>query len=163
MHRPVQQPGKKNKENEKLLPSHLIINRTHLQGGEGARRARTIFTEISLQEDERKLCAMATTLEDGSMSPELVGLIKQLWCDGGTQACFARAAEYQLSDSAAQQVTPAAQQLDAAATAAVPHSGQPGESMARQPEKMRGLIRFIFYQKLEETSENKVSETVCFL
>ncbi|TRZ23854.1 hypothetical protein HGM15179_003245 [Zosterops borbonicus] len=52
-------------------------------------------------EDERKLCAMATTLEDGSMSPELVGLIKQLWCDGGTQACFARAAEYQLSDSAA--------------------------------------------------------------
>ncbi|XP_017601372.1 PREDICTED: guanine nucleotide-binding protein G(t) subunit alpha-3 [Corvus brachyrhynchos] len=52
-------------------------------------------------EDERKLCAMATTLEDGSMSPELVELIKQLWCEGGTQACFARAAEYQLSDSAA--------------------------------------------------------------
>ncbi|XP_002188020.5 guanine nucleotide-binding protein G(t) subunit alpha-3 [Taeniopygia guttata] len=52
-------------------------------------------------EDERKLCAMATTLEDGSMSPELVELIQRLWRDGGTRACFARAAEYQLSDSAA--------------------------------------------------------------
>ncbi|KFP24885.1 Guanine nucleotide-binding protein G(t) subunit alpha-3, partial [Colius striatus] len=52
-------------------------------------------------EDERNLCAMATALEDGDMSSELVGLIKQLWRDGGTQACFARAAEYQLSDSAA--------------------------------------------------------------
>ncbi|NXM24378.1 GNAT3 protein, partial [Oxyruncus cristatus] len=52
-------------------------------------------------EDERKLCAMATTLEDGNMSSELVELIKQLWHDGGTQACFTRAAEYQLSDSAA--------------------------------------------------------------
>ncbi|KAM6136980.1 LOW QUALITY PROTEIN: guanine nucleotide-binding protein G(t) subunit alpha-3 [Pterocles gutturalis] len=50
-------------------------------------------------EDERKLCAMATTLEDGDMSSELVELIKQR-SDGGTQACFARA-EYQLSDSAA--------------------------------------------------------------
>ncbi|KFP48315.1 Guanine nucleotide-binding protein G(t) subunit alpha-3, partial [Cathartes aura] len=52
-------------------------------------------------EDETKLCAMATTLEDGDMSSELVELIKQLWSDGGTQACFARAAEYQLNDSAA--------------------------------------------------------------
>lgn len=40
-------------------------------------------------------------LEDGDMSSELVELIKRLWRDGGTQACFARAAEYQLSDSAA--------------------------------------------------------------
>jgi len=47
------------------------------------------------------LCAIATTLEDGDLSSELVELIKQLWNDGGTQACFARAAEYQLSDSAA--------------------------------------------------------------
>ncbi|XP_010122013.1 PREDICTED: guanine nucleotide-binding protein G(t) subunit alpha-3-like [Chlamydotis macqueenii] len=52
-------------------------------------------------EDERKLCAMATTLEDGDMSSELAELIKQLWRDGGTQACFARAAEYELNDSAA--------------------------------------------------------------
>ncbi|KFZ67852.1 Guanine nucleotide-binding protein G(t) subunit alpha-3, partial [Podiceps cristatus] len=52
-------------------------------------------------EDERKLCAMATTLADGDMSSELVELIKRLWSDGGTQACFGRAAEYQLDDSAA--------------------------------------------------------------
>lgn len=44
---------------------------------------------------------MATTLEDGVMSSELVELIRQLWSDGGIQACFARAAEYQLNDSAA--------------------------------------------------------------
>lgn len=44
---------------------------------------------------------MATALEDGSMSRELVELMKGVWHDGGTQACFARAAQYQLSDSAA--------------------------------------------------------------
>lgn len=44
---------------------------------------------------------MATTLEDGDMSSELVEVIRQLWRDSGTQACFARAAEYQLNDSAA--------------------------------------------------------------
>uniref|UniRef100_A0A8C3U7R5 G protein subunit alpha transducin 3 n=1 Tax=Catharus ustulatus TaxID=91951 RepID=A0A8C3U7R5_CATUS len=48
-------------------------------------------------EDERKLCAMATALEDGSLSRELVELMKGVWRDGGTQACFARAAEYQLT------------------------------------------------------------------
>ncbi|XP_062454343.1 guanine nucleotide-binding protein G(t) subunit alpha-3 [Rhea pennata] len=53
-------------------------------------------------EDERQLCAMATTLEDGgAMSSKLVDLIKQLWNDQGIQTCFARATEYQLNDSAA--------------------------------------------------------------
>ncbi|NWJ10213.1 GNAT3 protein, partial [Crypturellus undulatus] len=51
--------------------------------------------------DEKQLCAMATTLEDGHMSSELAKLIKQLWKDQGIQACYARAAEYQLDDSAA--------------------------------------------------------------
>uniref|UniRef100_A0A8C4JLX7 G protein subunit alpha transducin 3 n=1 Tax=Dromaius novaehollandiae TaxID=8790 RepID=A0A8C4JLX7_DRONO len=37
-------------------------------------------------EDERQLCAMATTLEDGDMSSKLVELIKQLWKDRGIQA-----------------------------------------------------------------------------
>lgn len=44
---------------------------------------------------------MATNLEDGDMTSELVELIKQLWNDGGIQACFARASEYELNDSAA--------------------------------------------------------------
>lgn len=35
------------------------------------------------------------------MPPELVDCIKKLWKDAGVQACFDRAAEYQLNDSAA--------------------------------------------------------------
>ena len=54
-----------------------------------------------LQEDQRQLCAMANTLEDGSMTPELAEIIKRLWRDPGVQACFERASEYQLNDSAA--------------------------------------------------------------
>jgi len=44
---------------------------------------------------------METNLDDSNMSSELVELIKQLWKDGGIQACFARASEYELNDSAA--------------------------------------------------------------
>uniref|UniRef100_A0A8C2RN77 Guanine nucleotide-binding protein G(T) subunit alpha-3 n=1 Tax=Capra hircus TaxID=9925 RepID=A0A8C2RN77_CAPHI len=52
-------------------------------------------------EDQRQLCVMANTLEDGSMTPELAEVIKRLWRDPGIQACFERASEYQLNDSAA--------------------------------------------------------------
>lgn len=44
---------------------------------------------------------MASTLEDGDMTPQLVEVIKRLWGDPGIQACFERASEYQLNDSAA--------------------------------------------------------------
>ena len=54
-----------------------------------------------LQEDQRQLCVMANTLEDGSMTPELAEVIKRLWRDPGIQACFERESEYQLNDSAA--------------------------------------------------------------
>ncbi|XP_007060871.2 guanine nucleotide-binding protein G(t) subunit alpha-3 [Chelonia mydas] len=52
------------------------------------------------KEDERQLYTMANSLEDGSMTPELSEIIKRLWNDPGIQACFERAAEYQLNDSA---------------------------------------------------------------
>nr|XP_003407039.1 guanine nucleotide-binding protein G(t) subunit alpha-3 [Loxodonta africana] len=52
-------------------------------------------------EDQRKLYALANTLEDGGMTPELAEIIKRLWRDPGIQACFERASEYQLNDSAA--------------------------------------------------------------
>lgn len=51
-------------------------------------------------EDQQQLSAMANALEDG-MTPELAEVIKRLWSDPGTQACFERASEYHLSDSAA--------------------------------------------------------------
>ncbi|XP_061493847.1 guanine nucleotide-binding protein G(t) subunit alpha-3 [Rhineura floridana] len=53
------------------------------------------------KEDERQLFAIADSMEDGTMSPELAGIIKRLWKDPGIQACFERASEYQLNDSAA--------------------------------------------------------------
>nr|XP_005297027.1 guanine nucleotide-binding protein G(t) subunit alpha-3 [Chrysemys picta bellii] len=52
------------------------------------------------REDERQLYTMANSLEDGSMTPEFSEIIKRLWSDPGIQACFERAAEYQLNDSA---------------------------------------------------------------
>ncbi|XP_038171348.1 guanine nucleotide-binding protein G(t) subunit alpha-3 [Arvicola amphibius] len=52
-------------------------------------------------EDKQQLHAMANTLEDGDMTPQLAEVIKRLWGDPGIQACFERASEYQLNDSAA--------------------------------------------------------------
>ncbi|XP_058047366.1 guanine nucleotide-binding protein G(t) subunit alpha-3 [Ahaetulla prasina] len=52
-------------------------------------------------EDEKQLYAMAEITEDGSMTSELAGIVKRLWKDAGIQACFERASEYQLNDSAA--------------------------------------------------------------
>uniref|UniRef100_F6RY09 G protein subunit alpha transducin 2 n=1 Tax=Ornithorhynchus anatinus TaxID=9258 RepID=F6RY09_ORNAN len=43
---------------------------------------------------------LADSIEEGTMPPELVDVIKKLWKDAGVQACFDRAAEYQLNDSA---------------------------------------------------------------
>lgn len=44
---------------------------------------------------------MANALGDGGMTSELAEVIKRLWKDPGIQACFERASEYQLNDSAA--------------------------------------------------------------
>lgn len=54
-----------------------------------------------MQDDGRQLFNLADSIEEGTMPPELVDCIKKLWKDGGVQACFDRAAEYQLNDSAA--------------------------------------------------------------
>lgn len=53
------------------------------------------------REDQQLLLSMANTLEDGDMTPQLAEIIKRLWGDPGIQACFERASEYQLNDSAA--------------------------------------------------------------
>jgi len=44
---------------------------------------------------------LAGTAEEGVMTPELSGVIRQLWKDEGVQTCFLRSREYQLNDSAA--------------------------------------------------------------
>ncbi|XP_027712563.1 guanine nucleotide-binding protein G(t) subunit alpha-2 [Vombatus ursinus] len=58
------------------------------------------YAESSHVGDGQQLNNMADSMEEGTMSPELVAIIKRLWKDGGVQACFERASEYQLNDSA---------------------------------------------------------------
>lgn len=53
-----------------------------------------------LQDNARKLMHLADTIEEGTMPKELSDIILQLWKDTGIQACFDRASEYQLNDSA---------------------------------------------------------------
>lgn len=55
---------------------------------------------LSLQDDARQLFVLAGSAEEGVMTPELAGVIRRLWRDGGVQACFCRSREYQLNDSA---------------------------------------------------------------
>lgn len=57
--------------------------------------------DSALQDHGRQLNNLADSIEEGTMPPELVEVIRKLWKDGGVQACFDRAAEYQLNDSAA--------------------------------------------------------------
>ncbi|XP_019486122.1 PREDICTED: guanine nucleotide-binding protein G(t) subunit alpha-2 isoform X2 [Hipposideros armiger] len=58
------------------------------------------YAEPSCVDDGRQLNNLADSIEEGTMPPELVEVIRKLWKDGGVQACFDRAAEYQLNDSA---------------------------------------------------------------
>ncbi|XP_041058570.1 guanine nucleotide-binding protein G(t) subunit alpha-3-like [Carcharodon carcharias] len=60
---------------------------------------------ISYQDPARKADAqhlfnLADSVEEGSLPTELVEIIDRLWNDPGIQACFERASEYQLNDSA---------------------------------------------------------------
>ncbi|XP_077182134.1 guanine nucleotide-binding protein G(t) subunit alpha-1 [Paroedura picta] len=47
-----------------------------------------------------QLLHLASASEEGTMPPEMFDIICRLWKDTGIQACFARASEYQLNDSA---------------------------------------------------------------
>ncbi|XP_030635196.1 guanine nucleotide-binding protein G(i) subunit alpha-1-like [Chanos chanos] len=59
------------------------------------------FEDAARADDVRQLFEAVGSAEQGFMSLELAGVIKRLWRDGGVQACFSRAREYQLNDSAA--------------------------------------------------------------
>ncbi|MGH0175221.1 UNVERIFIED_CONTAM: hypothetical protein FKN15_073469 [Acipenser sinensis] len=59
------------------------------------------YGDSSKADDGRTLNNLADSIEEGTMPPELVKVILSLWGDTGIQACFERAAEYQLNDSAA--------------------------------------------------------------
>lgn len=52
------------------------------------------------QDDARKLLHLSDTIEEGTMPKEMSEIIGRLWKDSGIQACFDRASEYQLNDSA---------------------------------------------------------------
>ncbi|KAJ6667783.1 hypothetical protein lerEdw1_016104 [Lerista edwardsae] len=58
------------------------------------------FGDTARQDDSRKLLHLADTIEEGTMPKEMSDIIGRLWEDKGIQACFERASEYQLNDSA---------------------------------------------------------------
>ncbi|XP_072537859.1 guanine nucleotide-binding protein G(i) subunit alpha isoform X1 [Salminus brasiliensis] len=64
-------------------------------------RLKIDFGDPTRADDARQLFVLAGTAEEGVMTPELAGVIRRLWKDGGVQSCFARSREYQLNDSAA--------------------------------------------------------------
>lgn len=56
---------------------------------------------FALPESRELAHRYASLLEQSySITPELAAIMKVLWLDGGVQACFRRAREYQLNDSA---------------------------------------------------------------
>ncbi|PWA30929.1 hypothetical protein CCH79_00010693 [Gambusia affinis] len=59
------------------------------------------FGDAARADDARQLFTLASTAEEGVMSPELTAVIRKLWRDSGVRACFDRSREYQLNDSAA--------------------------------------------------------------
>ncbi|XP_072279713.1 guanine nucleotide-binding protein G(i) subunit alpha-3 [Pyxicephalus adspersus] len=63
-------------------------------------RLKIDFEDLARVDDARQLFMLASTAEEGVLSPELVGVIKRLWKDLGVKACFNRSREYQLNDSA---------------------------------------------------------------
>ncbi|KAF7487530.1 hypothetical protein GHT09_000047 [Marmota monax] len=58
------------------------------------------YGDPARQDDARKLMHMADTIEEGTMPKEMSDIIQRLWKDSGIQACYERASEYQLNDSA---------------------------------------------------------------
>uniref|UniRef100_A0A0D9S6I7 G protein subunit alpha transducin 2 n=1 Tax=Chlorocebus sabaeus TaxID=60711 RepID=A0A0D9S6I7_CHLSB len=89
---------------EECLEFKAIIYGNVLQSILAIIRAMTTlgidYAESSCADDGRQLNNLADSIEEGTMPPELVEVIRRLWKDGGVQACFERAAEYQLNDSA---------------------------------------------------------------
>eukprot|EP00075_Anas_platyrhynchos_P034416 XP_027323669.1 guanine nucleotide-binding protein G(t) subunit alpha-1-like [Anas platyrhynchos] len=58
------------------------------------------YGDSARQDDARKLLHLSDTIEEGTMPKEMSDIIGRLWKDAGIQACFDRASEYQLNDSA---------------------------------------------------------------
>uniref|UniRef100_UPI0035902818 guanine nucleotide-binding protein G(t) subunit alpha-1 n=1 Tax=Myxine glutinosa TaxID=7769 RepID=UPI0035902818 len=58
------------------------------------------YGDASCLGDSRQLYNLADSIEEGTMPQELYLIIKRLWTDSGIQACFERASEYHLNDSA---------------------------------------------------------------
>ncbi|KAG7280580.1 hypothetical protein CRUP_028306 [Coryphaenoides rupestris] len=89
---------------EESMEFIVIIYSNTLQSIMAIVKAMTTFNinygHSDQQDDARKLMHLADTIEEGSMPKEMAEIILRLWKDTGIQACFDRASEYQLNDSA---------------------------------------------------------------
>lgn len=85
---------------DQQVTTHLHVH-LKLNGSQLAGRKLNISSMCDFpQDDARKLMHLADTIEEGTMPKELSDIILRLWKDSGIQACFDRASEYQLNDSA---------------------------------------------------------------
>ncbi|XP_062356650.1 guanine nucleotide-binding protein G(t) subunit alpha-1 isoform X2 [Cinclus cinclus] len=89
---------------EECLEFIAIIYSNTLQSMLAIVRAMTTlniqYGDTARQDDARKLLHLSDTIEEGTMPKEMSEIIGRLWKDSGIQACFDRASEYQLNDSA---------------------------------------------------------------
>ncbi|KFP87544.1 Guanine nucleotide-binding protein G(t) subunit alpha-1, partial [Acanthisitta chloris] len=89
---------------EECLEFITIIYSNTLQSMSAIVRAMTTlniqYGDTSHEDDARKLLHLLDTIEEGTMPKEVSEIIGRLWKDSGIQACFDRASEYQLNDSA---------------------------------------------------------------
>ncbi|GAB0194598.1 guanine nucleotide-binding protein G(t) subunit alpha-1 [Grus japonensis] len=89
---------------EECLAFIAIIYSNTLQSMLAIVRAMTTlniqYGDSARQDDARKLLHLSDTIEEGTMPKEMSDIIGRLWKDAGIQACFDRASEYQLNDSA---------------------------------------------------------------
>ncbi|MGH0144504.1 UNVERIFIED_CONTAM: hypothetical protein FKN15_048303 [Acipenser sinensis] len=89
---------------EECLEFIVIIYSNTLQSMMAIVKAMTTLSigygDPARQDDARKLLHLADTIDEGTMPKEMSDIISRLWKDSGIQACFERASEYQLNDSA---------------------------------------------------------------
>ncbi|XP_026563100.1 guanine nucleotide-binding protein G(t) subunit alpha-2-like [Pseudonaja textilis] len=134
------------------------------------------FADSARADDQRQLYSLADSIEEGTMPPELVACIKKLWLDGGVQASFDRAAEYQLNDSAAYSNEKAGMQQNMCLKGAAPAFPFADLNANRMHESLHlfnsicnhkffaatSIILFLNKKDLFEEKIKKVHLSICF-
>ncbi|KAL7985949.1 hypothetical protein Chor_011115 [Crotalus horridus] len=109
------------------LQQHPAVHAIHSEGN----------GHLEHPDDSRMLVHLADTIEEGTMPKEMSDIIERLWKDTGIQACFDRASEFQLNDSAGYY-------LNALARLVVPGYVPTEQDVLRSRVKTTGIIETQF-------------------